>query len=100
MNETNSADFDWVTARKNCSVEEMYEKLRGSARENMLTRNDILDESEDRDRFKMKDRQPRGFTIFDAWANKRARLMLTCKRTVSISPSIWMDTETRISSPR
>ncbi len=37
----------------------------------MLTRNGLLDTSEDGDRFQFKDRPPHGFTVWDASDQKR-----------------------------
>lgn len=63
--------FDWVTARAKCSVVGMFAVLKAEAKANMLTRNEILDDSGDRDRFRFKDRRPNGFTIWDSWGQKR-----------------------------
>ena len=68
-----SPDFDWVTARAKCSATDMYEVLRSAAKANIATRNKILDESGDKDRFQFKERQPRGFTVWDTWETRIRR---------------------------
>jgi hypothetical protein len=49
----------------------MYKVLRDAARANMLTRNGMLDRSEDGNRFQFTDRPPHGFTVSDTSGEKR-----------------------------
>ena len=84
MNEQPPSNFDWVTARAECSAAAMYEQLRDAARVNMKVRNAILNKSEDKDRFRFKDDEcgGRSFTIFDSWGHKRRAVDVALKDDV------------------
>jgi len=66
-------DFDWVTARINCSAVGMLEVLRDAARANTAARNKYRPEGVTKgDRFGFNDRQgERGFSVWDSWGKER-----------------------------
>jgi hypothetical protein len=67
-------NFDWVTARSKCSLEQMFDVLMKEAQANMAARNELLGHSGDRNRFEFNQADPRlrkGFTISDTWAQTR-----------------------------
>jgi hypothetical protein len=59
---------DWVTARSKCSMAEMLVVLRDEVLANIVARNEILDASGDRDRFKLVDHRGNGFAVVDTWS--------------------------------
>ena len=48
------SDFDWVTARQQCSLQEVFESLRLRIREDVETRNSNLSDDPDSDRPTLK----------------------------------------------
>ncbi len=47
----NAEDFDWVTARHQCSGSEMFNQLRLEAEKNVTARNVVRDERQERENF-------------------------------------------------
>lgn len=64
---------EWVAARAKCSVVEMLERLRGEVRSDVKVRNNILDDSGDRDRFRFVSHDAHGFAVTDSWSRQRER---------------------------
>ena len=80
MSHDQPPDFDWVTARAKCSLDSMYETLRGLARATIETRNAMLDRSADGRLFAMSDHpSERGFLVSDARSATRRSVEVVLK---------------------
>lgn len=80
------SDFDWVTARAQCSAAEMFESLRQLAQANVTTINACRGGADgQRPRFHLRDSEPslaNGFAVWDTFAGRRRAVLFQLRGDV------------------
>ena len=68
-----SREFDWVTARTNCSIDRVFLDLRQEVQQDVTTRNGLVSTSQKQDliafTFEPKEQQPNAFAVVRNGAN-------------------------------